>query len=285
MVQTPHTNALVVTFQNGVHDVKQVLVDQGSSIEVMYNDLFKKLDLPMSVLQPVEVPLICFNRAPIKSLGHIFLPIVVGSKMLSVKFVVVNISSPYNAILGRTWLHGMQAIASTYYQVVRFIGTHRRQKDLRGDQVASKKCYVSAVHNSTKGKQVQWVEVPDLAVLEDVGELAKEKAIEDLVSMPITEDRFWVDPNFISQSLNVNKDSKPIVQKARRSAPEHAEVVIEEVNRLLEANAIQEVQYPTWLSNTIIVKKNDKWRVCIDYTNLNDASPIDWFPLSKSTNW
>lgn len=119
----------------------------------------------------------------------------------------------------------------------------------------------------------------DLIVLEDVGEPVEEKAIEDLVSMPLNEDgshffllgsslsdterekmfQFlksnievfaWtpyempgVDPNFISHSLNVKKDRKPVVQKARRSAPKHAEVVIEEVNRLLEANAIQEVQY------------------------------------------
>lgn len=50
MVQTPHTDVLMVTIQIGVHDVKQVLVDQGSSAEVMYYDLFKKLDLPDSAL-------------------------------------------------------------------------------------------------------------------------------------------------------------------------------------------------------------------------------------------
>ncbi|XP_058180120.1 uncharacterized protein LOC131298661 [Rhododendron vialii] len=156
-VQKPHSDALVVTVQIGVHDIKRVLVDQGSSVEVMYYDLFKKLNLPETALQPVEVPLIGFNGAPVWPLGRIFLRVVVGSKTLSVEFIVVNVPSPYNAILGRTWLHDMQAIASTYHQVVRFIGINGRQEDLRGDQIASKKCYVSAVHNSTKAKQVQWV--------------------------------------------------------------------------------------------------------------------------------
>ncbi|XP_058189245.1 uncharacterized protein LOC131306833 [Rhododendron vialii] len=149
-VQTPHSDALVVTVQIRVHDVKRVLIDQGSSAEVMYYDLFKKVDLPEPALQPAEVPLIGFNGAPVWPFSRIFLPVVVGSKTLSVEFIVVNVPSPYNAILGRTWLHCMQAIASTYHQVIRFIGINGRQEDLRGDQIASKKCYVSAIHNSTK---------------------------------------------------------------------------------------------------------------------------------------
>ena len=71
-------------------------------------------------------------------------------------------------------------------------------------------------------------------------------------------------------------------QKARRSAPVHAEAVQKEVEKLLQAGAIREIQYPTWLSNTVVVKKkNGKWRVCVDFTNLNQACPKDPFPLPK----
>ena len=60
----------------------------------------------------------------------------------------------------------------------------------------------------------------------------------------------------------------------------HVEVVEEEVDKLLEARAIREVNYPTWLSNTIVVKKkNGKWRVCVDFTSLNKACLKDSFPL------
>lgn len=91
-----------------------------------------------------------------------------------------------------------------------------------------------------------------------------------------------VDTAFISHHLNVSKDAQPVVQRARRSAVAHIDVVIEEVDRLLEADAIKEVQYQTWLANTVVVKKNNrKWRVCMDYTNLNNACPKDCFPLSK----
>ena len=62
----------------------------------------------------------------------------------------------------------------------------------------------------------------------------------------------------------------------------HVEAVEEEVDRLLEARAIREVHYPTWLSYTVVVKKkNGQWRVCVDFTSLNKACPNDSFPLPK----
>ena len=62
----------------------------------------------------------------------------------------------------------------------------------------------------------------------------------------------------------------------------HVEAVEEEVDRLLEAKAIREVHYPTWLSTTVVVKKkNGKWRVCVDFTSLNTACTKDSFPLPK----
>uniref|UniRef100_A0A803Q2L9 Uncharacterized protein n=1 Tax=Cannabis sativa TaxID=3483 RepID=A0A803Q2L9_CANSA len=57
-------------------------------------------------------------------------------------------------------------------------------------------------------------------------------------------------------------------------------VVNDEVEKMLENDTIEEVQYPTWLANLVVVlKKNVKWKVCIDFTNLNKAYPKDNFPL------
>jgi hypothetical protein len=76
--------------------------------------------------------------------------------------------------------------------------------------------------------------------------------------------------------------SQPVIQKGWRISPLHKEAVCEEVDRLVEAGAIKEILYPTWLSNTVVVKKkNGKWRVCIDFTDLNKACPKDSFPLPK----
>ena len=50
----------------------------------------------------------------------------------------------------------------------------------------------------------------------------------------------------------------------------------------MEIDAIKPCQYLKWLSNVVVVKKkNGKWRVCIDFTNLNKACPEDSYPLPK----
>ena len=57
---------------------------------------------------------------------------------------------------------------------------------------------------------------------------------------------------------------------------------MDEMSKLLAANFIREVHYPEWLANVVIVKKaNRKWRMCIDFTDLNQACPKDSFPLPR----
>jgi hypothetical protein len=91
-----------------------------------------------------------------------------------------------------------------------------------------------------------------------------------------------VDLSFACHNLNVDPLSWPVVQKGQRTSPLHEKAVCEEVNQLIEAGAIREILYPTWLSNTVVVKKKSgKWRVCIDFTDLNKACPKDPFPLPK----
>ena len=58
--------------------------------------------------------------------------------------------------------------------------------------------------------------------------------------------------------------------------------VAEEVERLVDVDAISEVQYPTWLANTVVVKKKyENWKACVDFTDLNKACPKESFPLPK----
>ena len=57
---------------------------------------------------------------------------------------------------------------------------------------------------------------------------------------------------------------------------------MDDVNKLLSAGFIREVYYPDWLANIILVKKaNGKWRMCIDFTELNKACQKDSFPLPR----
>ena len=91
-----------------------------------------------------------------------------------------------------------------------------------------------------------------------------------------------VDPNFICHHLNVNPSTTPKKQPPRRSSKEHSDVVKEEVVQLKRAEAIKEVFYLEWLPNIMVVnKKNGKWQVCVDFTDLNEVCPKDPFPIPR----
>ena len=91
-----------------------------------------------------------------------------------------------------------------------------------------------------------------------------------------------VNPKFICHHLNVNPLIVPKKQPHRCPSKEHAEAVRAEVIRLKQAGAIKKVFYPKWLANTVVVKKKSrKWRVCVDFTDLNKACPKDPFPMPK----
>ena len=91
-----------------------------------------------------------------------------------------------------------------------------------------------------------------------------------------------VDPGFIVHKLNIDPSFPPKKQKPRRSAREHVEAIKSEVQRLKEVGAIREIYFSEWLANTVVVnKKNDKWRVCVDFMDLNRARPKDPFPMQK----
>ena len=91
-----------------------------------------------------------------------------------------------------------------------------------------------------------------------------------------------MDPDFIRHHLNVNPLITPKKQLPRRPSKEHAEAVRQEVTKLKQAGTIKEVFYPEWLANTVVVKKKSgKWRVCVDFIDLNKACPKDPFPMPK----
>ena len=183
---------------------------------------------------------------------------------------------------------------------------------VRGDQRVARECYIA----SMKQKAVNNVNVDELDMRDDVitrPEPSEElepvsldddpehlayigsKLAEDLKSL-LTQflrqnrdvfawkqaDMGGIDPTVITHRLNTSPSFKPVKKKLRKFEPKRQKSINEEAAKLLQAGAIREVEYPEWLANVVLIKKaNGKWRLCIDFTEINKACPKDSFPLPR----
>jgi hypothetical protein len=98
----------------------------------------------------------------------------------------------------------------------------------------------------------------------------------------LAKDLQGVDRDIIEHALETYEKIPPNKQKLRKMSEEKVKAVEAEVQRLQDEQVIREVKYPVWLANTVPVKKkNGKWRMCVDFTDLNKASKKDDFPLER----
>ena len=121
-----HDDALVVILRIGGYAVKRVLVDQGSSVEIIYPDLYKGLNLKPEGLERYDSTLMGFDGRMVVPQGMIRLPVQTGNEEVHVNFIVVEAYSPYKAILARPWLHAMGAVSSTLHLKVSHSGVSGR---------------------------------------------------------------------------------------------------------------------------------------------------------------
>ena len=111
----PHGDALVVNLLIGGYDVKMVMVDWGSCVEVIYPDLYKGLNLKLEDLTAYDSPLVSFDGKLVAPKGQIRLPMQAGSEVVEVDFIVVDAYSPYMAIVARPWFHTLGVVSSTLH--------------------------------------------------------------------------------------------------------------------------------------------------------------------------
>ena len=97
----PHDDTLVVMLRVEGYDMRRVLVDQGSAVEIMYPDLYNRLNLKLGDLTAYESPLVSFERKAVIPKGQIKLPIQTDSEVVEVDFIVVDSYSPYTVIVAR----------------------------------------------------------------------------------------------------------------------------------------------------------------------------------------
>nr|XP_023894947.1 uncharacterized protein LOC112006881 [Quercus suber] len=116
----PHDDALVITLRIRGYDVERLMVDQESAVEIMYPNLYRGLNLKPDDLEPYNSPLVSFEGRVVTPKGQIRLPMQTGAEIVEVDFIVVDVYSPYTAIVARPWLHTLGTISSTLHQKVKY---------------------------------------------------------------------------------------------------------------------------------------------------------------------
>ena len=155
----PYDDALVVTLRIGGYDVRWVLVDQGSAIEIMYLDLYNGLNLKSENLMAYESPLISFEGKTVIPKGQIKLPIQTDSEIVVLDFIVVDSYSLYTAIVARPWLHALGAVSSTLHQRVKY-PSECLVKEILGNQSVARQCMVAAILHKLEAIPSDFAERP-----------------------------------------------------------------------------------------------------------------------------
>jgi len=240
------------------------------------------------------------------------------AKTIVIRYLVVNAPSSYNLLLGRPSLNKLGAVVSTTHMKMKF-PTEGKIVTMEVDQEIARKCYENSLRTRRTYALAQTTPVNDETGQAELDPRSAEerrgpKPVGDLKEVEISSGRrvkigsgmdpkievdlcqvlrsnlasfTWtardmpgINPDVICHLLNVNPKIKAKIQRRRRLNEEKAEAAVEEILKLQEAGHIKEMQYPEWLANIVMVKKaNGKWRMCVDFTDLNTACPKDSYPL------
>ena len=157
-VQTSHNDAVVVSMIIANYDIKKYLIDNESSIDVIFYDYFFRMRwLSTELLKLVNVSVVRFTDDSIKVKGTIELSITVRKpprqSIVYLNFLIAWVPSAYNIILGPSELNALRAVISTYHLLMCF-PTRNGSDEIQGDQQLVRQCYLTTLNE----KKNSWID-------------------------------------------------------------------------------------------------------------------------------
>ena len=183
--QHPHDDPLVIRAIVANTTVHRVLVDNGSSADIIFASAFDKMGIGREKLEPVGTHLRGFSGEKVLPLGSIQLVLTLGEPpcqaTTTARFLIVDAPSAYNMLLGRPSLNAIKAVPSAYHLVIKFPTIHGVGA-VRGDQRVARECYTA----SMKQKAVDNVNADELDMHDEV--LTRPEPSEELEPMSLDDD-------------------------------------------------------------------------------------------------
>ncbi|GKV11366.1 hypothetical protein SLEP1_g22629 [Rubroshorea leprosula] len=313
-----HIRPLYINAHMDGTPISRVLVDNGVAVNVLPTCLLYKIGKSLDDLVHTEVTISDFIRGVNRSRGVLPVELTVGNRTLMSAFFVVDTIATYNALLRHDWIHSSWCIPSSLHQKLIFwncgkaevvsandkpfsANTHLVEAryyeedistiqffgmDRHGKPIGITTCSRSSLSKRVVEEQARLRQEREKAMLEITKKLAAyfvEKAVQVDRSEIVHEgdeadqgDEITLEELDLAPAKLDDLKAEP----PRRMPAEVTLKVKEEIEQLVKAGFIWTCRYAKWLSNVVpVLKKNGKLKVCVDFRNLNLATPKDEYPM------
>jgi len=143
---------MVITVQIENLSVMKTLIDQGSSVDILYWSTFKKLCIPENEIQPYDDQVVGFSGERVDTKGYIDLYTKFrgkegksGSKTIKIRYLLIDANTSYNVLLGRPSLNLLGAIVPTPHLAMKFLSSMGDNITVHVDQKTARECYVASL--------------------------------------------------------------------------------------------------------------------------------------------
>ncbi|XP_070011454.1 uncharacterized protein [Nicotiana sylvestris] len=263
-----HNRVLHITVQFEDKFIAKVLIDGGSSLNICPLTTLKRLGRGLHEIRVGTMNMKAFDGSQRATLGEINLCLQIGLTWFDVECQVLDISSTYNLLLGRPWIHAVGAIASTLHQALKFEWNHQ-EVIIHGD--GSNPIYtnqtVLIVENRRKlgGETYHHIE-RDNAIEKDKwysNKIEKDEVLAGLRNLFMDDE----DMDFSAiveeeeEDLTIQTMGKVAVlknwTKLRKFKPDMSLKIKEKVTKKIKAKVLRVAEYPASLANIVSVPKKD----------------------------